>query len=151
MPFSAKMSRVLMVSLNAGESQPRGALPTLLVMVETTSLMSARSSASDWPANRIEFVGAVAHPFPAEIFAFFDDARIARAHVGVQRDRAFDTVSLHHFHHPPDADAHAVVAPGIVDHVGIDRQVGQPGGRAVEQETLEIGDHPDGAGAPVRP
>src|SRR5262249_46373613 len=63
-------------------------------------------------------VVAVPHPFPAEVPALFDDARIARAHIGVERDRAFDAIALHHFHHPPDADAHAVVAPRIVEHVG---------------------------------
>ena len=56
MPFSARMSSVRTVSLSAGLSQPRGALPVLLVMVATTSLISARSSASVCSLIRIELV-----------------------------------------------------------------------------------------------
>jgi hypothetical protein len=96
-------------------------------------------------------VVAVAHPLPAELLAFLDDARITRAHVGVQRDRAFDAVALHHFHHPPDADAHAIVPPGIVEHVGVDRQIGEPGRRPVEQKVLDIGDHPNRDAGAVGP
>ena len=56
MPFSARISSVCTDSLSAGLSQPRGALPTLAVIVSTTSVTSARSSASGRRLSRIELV-----------------------------------------------------------------------------------------------
>ena len=56
MPFSARMSSVRTVSVMPGLSQPRGALPVLLPMTETLSLISARSSASVWALRMIELV-----------------------------------------------------------------------------------------------
>ena len=47
MPFSARISSVFTVSLSAGLSQPRGALPAFFLMVPTTSLISLRSCAGD--------------------------------------------------------------------------------------------------------
>ena len=96
-------------------------------------------------------VVAMAHPLPVEFSSLFDDARIALADVGVQRDGPFDAVALHHLHHPPDADAHPVVAPRIVQDIRVDRQIGQPRRWPVEQKMLDVRDHPDGDASAVRP
>src|SRR5262249_16328507 len=55
--------------------------------------------------------------------------------------------------HPPLADTHAVVAPGIVEHVG-DQTCGHRGdrrGRPVEQKVLDIRNDPDRHACAVRP
>ena len=90
-------------------------------------------------------VAAMAHPFPSKLLADLDDAGIVTTYVGVQRDGTFDAVLSHHVHHPPNADADAVVAPGIIQHVG-NEACGHRSdrcGRPVEQEMLDIGNDPD--------
>jgi hypothetical protein len=62
-------------------------------------------------------IGSVSHPLPAQAISFLDDSRITVAHIGVERDRAFEAVALHDFHHPPDSHAHAVVAPRIIQDI----------------------------------
>ena len=151
MPFSARMSSVRTVSLSAGLSQPRGALPTPFGdgadhLLDESPLLSLGLA-----VDQRRIVVAVSHPLPTELIGLLDNARIVRADVGVQRDGAFDAVLLHDLHHAPNTDAHAVVAPRIVQHVRIDRQVGEPRRGAVEQEMLDIGDHPHRDARTVRP
>ena len=88
---------------------------------------------------------AMPHPFPAEIVAGLDDAGVLAADLGVEGDRALDSVALHHLHHAPDADPHPEIAPRIVQHVGLEMR-GHRGDRCrgpVPVEMLDIGDHPD--------
>ena len=96
---------------------------------------------------------AVAHPLPAELVALLDDAWVLVADVGVERDRALEAVLLHDLHHPPDADADAVVTPGVVQHVGIEAEpaVGHARRGPVEQEVLDVRDHPERDPRAVRP
>ena len=140
-------------SLSAGLSQPRGCWPVLAVMVSIDVLDQPRFLVFGLAVDQGGIVVAVAHPFPAELLAALDDARIVAAHVGVQRDGALDTVLLHHVHHSPDTDAHTVVAPRIVQHVG-DKACGHRSdrcGRPVEQEVLDIWNDPDRHPRAIRP
>src|SRR5579871_4159516 len=91
-------------------------------------------------------VGAVAHPLPFEPIPLLDNARVMAAHIRIERHCAAHAVALHDFHHAPDAHAHAVIAPGIVQHVGHEarRDMRQRGGRAVEEKMLDVRNHPYG-------
>ena len=111
MPFAARMSGVLKLSLSAGPSQPLGAVPVPSAMADTMSPTSARSSSSDWALSSTELCAAMPHPLPAEIVARLDNARVLLADLRIERDGALDPVALHHLHHAPYADAHPEIAP----------------------------------------
>src|SRR5262249_18483583 len=95
---------------------------------------------------------AVTHPFPIELLAGLDHLGIALAYVGIERHRALDAVPLHHVHEAPYAGAVAVIAPGIIEHVGheVHGRGGHRGRRPVEQKMLDVGNDPDRDACAVR-
>ena len=55
------------------------------------------------------------NPFPFS--ARVDDLRIVLADRGVQQNRRAYFVSVERFHHPPDADAYAIIPPTVVEWI----------------------------------
>ena len=78
--------------------------------------MIARSSASGRVAISVDFF-SVAHPFPAELFPSSMICGYSVQTSELSATVPFTPPLSHHLHHAPDADAGAVVAPGIVEHV----------------------------------
>ncbi len=153
MPASARISRV---RCDLGERRPEpaarpraGALLDCVDDVVDDLLLFILGLAVD--QRRV--VVTVAHPFPAELLAALDDARIFAADVGVERHGALDAVFFHHLHHAPDADAHAVVAPGVVQHVRHELRGHRSNGRgwSVEQKMLDVRNDPERYARAVRP
>ena len=62
--------------------------------------------------NRI--VLAVGKPGPVPLATGLDDLRVVFAHVGVQQHRGAHPIFVQRVDHPPNADAHAIVAPAII-------------------------------------
>ena len=62
---------------------------------------------------------AVAHIFPASCFHGFEDVGIHLDHRHRERNGAADRVLVHDLEHAPQADAIAVVAAAVAQHVGM--------------------------------
>jgi hypothetical protein len=90
----------------------------------------------------------VREPGPGAVDAGLDDLRVVAGDVRVEQDAGTDAVAVEALGRAPDADADAVVTPAVVERVR--HEVGgagpDAGGRAVEQEVLDV--QPDVGGDP---
>ncbi len=87
---------------------------------------------------------AVPHELPLQPNALFHDTRIEFSNLAVERDSSAHAMLAQHLHHAPDADAIAVVAPGVIADV---RRTGSE----FEMEVLDVGDDPDCDTRAIRP
>ena len=83
---------------------------------------------------------AVAHELPAGVLAGGGDARVVDRHARVDRQRRADAEALVQRVEAPEADAHAVLVPRPVGHVG---QHGLARGRRQHLPRHRLGDVPD--------
>ena len=90
-------------------------------------------------------VDAVGEELPAALPAGGGDVGEMIADGDVERDAAAHAVAVHGGHHAPDARAIAVVAPGIVQHVGHRTRPWRPRRieRRVELIVLDVGRAPE--------
>src|SRR5262249_7329056 len=91
---------------------------------------------------------AVAHELPAGVLARLRDARVIDAHSRVDRDGGLYLELLVEGVEAPEADAHAVLVPGPVRHVGQQRDSGRrrqhlPRHRPADVPDLEVDYRPD--------
>ena len=98
--------------------------------------------------------GAVTHELPAAPNHLRDVLGERLAILRVQRDRRLDARRVKHVGDSPEADAHAVFAPGIVDDVGhAVRGIGRHAAAdwRIVVPNLHVGRDPDREGLIVRP
>ena len=98
-------------------------------------------------------VGAVRVKLPAVVGAGLDDFGVVFAHRHIERDAAAHIATLHGFEHAPETRPVAVVAVGVIEHVGRRPGPGRTGRVAgrVELVELHIGCYPEGHPGPVGP
>ncbi len=90
-------------------------------------------------------VGAVRVELPAVVGAGLDDLGVVFANRHVQRHAAAHVAALHGLEHAPEAGAVAVVAVGIVQHIGRRTRPGRARriARRVELVELDVRRHPE--------
>src|SRR5262249_45834983 len=91
---------------------------------------------------------AVAHELPAGVLARLRHARVIDADARVERERRADLQPLVERVEAPEADAHAVLVPAPVRHIGQQRNAGRrrqhlPRHGLADIPDLEVDDRPD--------
>ena len=97
---------------------------------------------------------AMAHELPAGVEHGPRDGLVGFAHVGVDGRRRADLSPRERVEEPPEADAHPVVVPGPVGHVGHGRDAlrgreNTPRHRLLDVPLLHVDDGPDGDARPA--
>src|SRR5207237_9687085 len=82
----------------------------------------------------------MAHEFPAAVARRGRDARIALANLGIDRERRPDAEAPERGVQTPEADAHPVLVPAPVRHVGKERHAGRRRERLSRHRTLDLPD-----------
>ena len=98
-------------------------------------------------------VGAVGIKLPIFLGAGFDHLWMVLTHGHIERDAAAHIAALHRVKHAPETGAVAVVAVGVVQHIGRRPGPGRAGrvARRIELIKLHIGRHPKSHPCATRP